>query len=227
MALIAVHAVVNVSTHVSMIPVGVRLGVAIGALENAVVGRIGMAGGANSICVSVSHRKPGVIERRAQPSRGGMAGRAGGGKASRHVVRTVGRLIVRLVTAETIRRYGRVVVVHVTTRAWNRGMRAGQREARIVVIERGWAPRRRVVAHVTLLRESDRNMVWIVRVLKVRQVTADASSIADVVVPIDMALAALHARVRTSQRPAGRRVIKVRGIPVGSGMTNFALLRKS
>jgi len=66
-ALIAIHAVVDIPTHIAMARVGVGLGMAIGALKDSVVRRIGMAGGTNSIRASVVHREPGVIEGRAQP----------------------------------------------------------------------------------------------------------------------------------------------------------------
>lgn len=200
---------------------------AIGALKDAVVRRGGVASRADSVRTPMVHREPGVIKGCAQPGGCRVTRRARGGEASRHVIRTVRGLILVLVAAETVRRHGSVVVVDVAVRTRNGSVRARQREAGVVVVERGWAPRGRVVAHVTLLRESDRNMVWIFRVLKIRQVTTDARRIADVVVAVDVALAALHARVRTGQWPTGRRVIEGRGIPVRGGVTDLALLRKS
>jgi hypothetical protein len=208
MALIAIHAAVDIPTHIAMAPIGVGLGMAIGALKDTVVPRIGMAGGTDSIRASVVHREPGVIEGRAQPGRSRVTRGARRGKSSRHVIWTVGRLVLVLVTAVTIRRYGGVIVVDVTIRTRNRSMRARQREAGVVVIKGGRAPGGRVVAHVTLLREADRNMVRVLCVLKICQVAADACRIADVVVPIDVALAALHARMCTGQRPTSGRVIE-------------------
>ena len=64
MALIAVHAVVHVATNAAMIGVRVRLRVAIGALEDAVIGGIGMTGRTHAIGVPVIHWEPRVIESR-------------------------------------------------------------------------------------------------------------------------------------------------------------------
>jgi len=68
MALVAIHAVVHVTTHVAMITIGVRLGVAVRALEDAVVGRIRVTGRAHAVCVAVVHGEPRVIESGSQPS---------------------------------------------------------------------------------------------------------------------------------------------------------------
>lgn len=77
MALVAIHAVVHVPAHVPMIPVGIRLCVAVRALEHTVVGRVGVAGRAHAVRIAVIHREPGVVKGGSQPARGRVTGGAG------------------------------------------------------------------------------------------------------------------------------------------------------
>ena len=86
-----------------MFRVCVRLGVAVGALEDAIVARIGVAGRTDSACSAVIHVEPGVVERRAQPTGRRVANGAGVGETCRDVIRTVGRLVVGSVATVTIR----------------------------------------------------------------------------------------------------------------------------
>lgn len=62
MALVAVHAVVHIAADIAVIAVSVRLGVAIRALEDAVVRRIGVTRRTHAICIAVIHREPCVIK---------------------------------------------------------------------------------------------------------------------------------------------------------------------
>ena len=68
MALITIHAVVDIAAYTAMVAIGVRFRMTVGALEYAVVAGIGMAGGAHAICISVIGREPGVIEGRSRPT---------------------------------------------------------------------------------------------------------------------------------------------------------------
>jgi len=134
-ALVAIHAVVNVSADIPVLRIGVRFCVAIGALENAVVTRVVMASRADSIGVAMIDREPGVIEGRAQPAGRRMASRAGSWESGGNVVRVVRALVGDFVTAVTIRRQRCVVIVHVTIGASDGRVRAGQREGGVVVVE--------------------------------------------------------------------------------------------
>ena len=60
-------------------------------------------------------------------------------------------------------------------------VRSGQRECRVVVIERGIGPNRCVMTQIALLRESRRSVGWIIRVVVVVQVARDASRARDVI----------------------------------------------
>jgi len=186
-----------------------------------------VAGSTNPVCVAVVRVEPGVIEGRTQPIGRAVANGTSGGEPSGHMIRVVRSRVIGFVTAVAVGWNGCVVVVHVAVCAWNRGMRAGQREARVVVIEGRRHPRCGVVANIALLRKSYGDVARIVRVLEIRQVARHAGCIGQFVVGVDMALTALHARMGSGQGPAGRGVIERSGSPVTGAMAHFALLRQS
>jgi len=190
MALVAIHAVVHVTIDVAMIAIRVRLGVAVRALEDVVVGRIRVTRRADPVRVAVIHGEPRVIESGSQPTRRGVASGAARRESCRHVARTVRGLVLRLMTAEAVGRNGGVVVVHVTACAWHGRVLPGQGETGVVVVKGSWAPGCRTVAYVALLRDSGRNVIRIVRSVEVFQMAAYAGRIRNVVVRVDMALAA-------------------------------------
>jgi len=120
-----------------------RGAVAARALEHRIVRRIRVASGAHSIGVPVIEREEGVIggrQSRRNPRRRGMAGSAGGRPSRRHMVRIRGPGEIRLMAGVTSRRRAGKNIVDVALDAINRGVRAGQREGRAVVIERGPGP---------------------------------------------------------------------------------------
>ena len=94
MALIAVHAVVNVAAHVGVVEVGCTVTtMAAGALEHAIVTRIRVAGGAHSIRIPMGRREVRVIESRSEPVRRlprGVTRIASGREAGGGVVRSAG-----------------------------------------------------------------------------------------------------------------------------------------
>ena len=81
MAVVAIHAVIDVAANTLVSSVGVRLGMAVGALENAVIARIGVAGGTHAIRSTMIGRKPCVIERGIEPTSGRVTSGAGRGKS--------------------------------------------------------------------------------------------------------------------------------------------------
>lgn len=225
MTAVAIHAVVHVSAHTLVFRIRVRFGVAVRALEHAVVTRIDMAGGADTVGVAMIHVEPGMVESRTQPAGRRVTRSTARRKARRQMIRVGGTGIVRFVTAVTIRRQRRVVVVHVTAGAHDRGVRPGQWERRIVVVEGCRAPRCRAVAHVALLRESERLVIRIGRSQEVIQVTSDASCVGKTVIRTSVTLAARQRYMCPGKRPPGAGVIK-RGIgPVCSAVADLALLR--
>ena len=195
MALVAVVAVVHIPTHVRMAELRrVPAAVAIRTLEHLVVVRIGVTGRADAIRISVIRRKIRVIERGSGPCRGGVASRTGGRESGRRMIRVRGSVVVRLVTTHAGCRQRRVVIVHVATGAGHGGVRAGEREGRGVVVERGPAPVGGAVAGITRIREPDLCVIRIGGFVVIRQVTGYARGIraGQTVVPVHVALAALQ-----------------------------------
>jgi hypothetical protein len=83
------------------------------------------------------------------------------------------------------------------------------------------------VAHFTLLRESRCDVIGIVRSLEIFEMAAYTGCGADVVVPIDVALSALHLDVSPSQWEAGPGMIEACWLPCRGVVTDLALLGHS
>jgi hypothetical protein len=64
------------------------------------------------------------------------------------------------------------------------------------------------MADITLLRKAPRDMVRIIRILIIRQMTTHTGRTGEAKIPIRMALAALYGRMKTSEWPTRRRVIE-------------------
>lgn len=174
MAVVAIHTVVYIAANALVPVVGLCFRVAIGALENAIVARIRVANGTNSVCSAMIRGEIGVVEGGAEPTCRGVACGTSCWKARTHVVRIVGPFIVRLVAAVAVSRQRRVVIVHVAIRTRHTRVSSSQWETRIVVIESGRCPCRGAVANVALLRETSRNVARVVRILKISQVARHA-----------------------------------------------------
>ena len=154
MALVAINAVIYVARDAIMIKiVGIVTTVTSGALEDGVIVRVDMAGGAYVVSTPMAgweRRVLRVIERRSGPGGRGVAGLARSREelGLRLVARVRGVVVIGLMTADARDRQSRVVAVHVTVRAlaWRYGVRSRQGECRVGVIESGVGPDRRVVA---------------------------------------------------------------------------------
>jgi len=88
-------------------------------------------------------------------------------------------------------------------------------------------PCRRVVANFALLRESRRRVIGIVRSLEILQVATDAGCVRNIVIAVDVTLAALNTRVRSRQWKSGLGVIEIRGRPRRRGVAHVTGLRNS
>ena len=233
-ALIAVHAVVDVPTHIGMTEIRrIIVAMATGALEDRVVTRVGMAGCANTIRVAVVCREIRVIEGRSRPARGGVAGIARGREASRLVIGIGGPVVVSGMATIASGRQCRVVVVHVALRAGHVGcVITGQRESRVVVIKRCALPVREIVAGITGGREADGRMRWSVGAVVIGLMALDTGPAGQFIGAARaecrvMALRALHGRVEAGQRETGGCVIKGRTTPVGGRVALIACSRES
>jgi len=203
MALIAIRAVIDIAADTLMVRVGLALSVTVRTLEHRVIVGIGMASRTDACGSAMVRREPGVVEGGSKPARRGVTGLAGRREACRYVIGIRSALIDAFVARVAIGRNAGVVVVDVTVGASHAGMRAGQREWRVVVIKARWNPRCGGVADFALLREARRHVVRIRCPLKILQVARSAQSAGQTVVPIHVALLTLNGGVEAGERPAG------------------------
>jgi len=122
MALITVNAVVDVTLHAGMVAVGLRRRVAVRALKDRIVIRIGMARRAHVVGVAVIRRKLRVlrvIEGCARPGRGVMAVLARRWEELRlcRMARVRRVVVIGLMAADACGRQRRVVVIHMAVAA--------------------------------------------------------------------------------------------------------------
>jgi len=204
MALVAIDAVIHVGAYAAVPRVRRRGGMASSALKNRIVAGIGVARGANTLGVAVGNRKPGVIERRSGPRRGGVAAGTARREPGGRVVGIVGPPIVSRVTAIAVGGKTGVVIVYVATRAGRAGVLPGQRKRCVVMIKRPLGPSHGVVAHLAGGRKTKLNMIdrreGIVEVVLVAR---NAGGAPQTVVVTDVAGTAGHAYVRPGQGKAG------------------------
>jgi hypothetical protein len=83
------------------------------------------------------------------------------------------------------------------------------------------------VANFALLREPRRRVIGIVRSLEILQVATDAGCVRNIVIAVDVTLAALNTRVRSRQWKSGLGVIEIRGRPRRRAVANLTRLRNS
>ena len=138
---------------------------ATGALEDGIVVRVGVAGGAHVVGIAVIGRERRVlrvVEGGARPGRRVVTvlARRREELRLRRVSRVRRVVVIGLVAADAGRRQRRVVVVDVAVGAHPRRhrVRAGQGERRGVVVKRGVRPDRRVMAQFAGGREAGRGV---------------------------------------------------------------------
>ena len=120
--------------------ISLALRMAVRALEDRVIRRIGVTGGTHSTGSSMIGWKPRVIERCPGPGRGGVARLARGRESRRRVVRICRALVFGGMTGVAVSRRPREDVVDVALAALDIHMGAGQGERRLAVIEHGARP---------------------------------------------------------------------------------------
>ena len=161
MALIAIHTVIDIIWIALVSRIGLGLGVAIRALEDGIVARIGVAGRAHTVRAAVGHREPGMVERSPRPCRGVVASRAGGGKNGRRRLMNWirGAVVVCLVATVAGRRKRGVVVIYVASGAGDSRVESRQRERGGVVVKLSICPQRGVMAELAGRGEAYLDMV--------------------------------------------------------------------
>jgi len=189
-----------------------------------------MAIGARCPDVGVRSRvdgKPGVVERRAGPRRGVVAGGASGGEVGRDVVRILDARVIRLVARIAVGRDRGVVVGDVARRAGYRDVRAGERERGVVVIKSGGSPVRGAVTYRAVQGEARLRVVGIGGLVVVADVTGVAVRGDGGVVVVYVTLRAGHGEVRTRERKHSGGMVESGPAPVDGAVALRAIRGKS
>lgn len=170
----------------------------------------------------------GVVKAGVAPVGGRVALLAGLRHVGLHVIRVGCPFVILQVAGDASRAGEVVIVVHVTLRALQGQVRAGQREAGVVVIERRIRPGRGVVALLASLRKSLLRMVRVAGVVVIGQVAADAGRVGagQRVVSVHVALGTQHAGMCSGQGEARGGVIKVCIRPRCCRVALLAILRE-
>jgi hypothetical protein len=197
-ARIAINAVVDIPADVRVLEIGgVVVPMASGTLEDAIVAGIRVAGRTDSIGVPVIGVEPGVIEGRASPSYGCVAGLASRCEPGGDVVGIVSPLVIDLMAAVAVGGEARIVIVYMTARAGNANVGACERKRCVVVVECGGAPCDRVVAGLTSRRETQLNVIHRCEgIVVIGLVASNAGCARQAVVIIDVAQSTAHGYVR-------------------------------
>jgi len=227
MALVAVHAVIHIALNSLVILVRLGFRMAIRALKNRVVVRIGVARRADSVGIAMGDgewRVLRVIKRRIQPVRGAMTVLARHREELRlgcmpGICRVV---VVGLVAADACSRQTGVVIVDVAVGARPRrhGVRAGQRERSVVVVEGRVRPLNGVMAKLAGRREAGvRHRT--VRSGEILLMARDAERAVQLVVIVDVTIRARSWRhgMGARQWKTGLRVIEFPIRPLHRVMT--------
>ena len=177
----------NVTRIIGAGEISLMAAVAVGGNRCVVV--IGVALGAGQRGMEAQQREHrGVIEGGRSPISRGVAERAIGRKASRHVSRIGCSAKVCLVARVAIRGRTGENIIDVARRARNRRVCAGERERGVVVIKDCPCPRSRVMAYDAVGREIRGNVIGIGRPGEIRLVTGIAIGRNRLVIAVDVAL---------------------------------------
>jgi hypothetical protein len=155
---------------------GAIMGMTSQTAEHSIVGRIRVtvvAGGPFSRVGACVNREA-MREPRATPGRGRVARLAGGWECCGDVIRICDTGEGRRVTGIAKRWRSGELVGHVTVRALDRRMRAGEREPRCAVVKFGAQPLHCGMAQLAILRERRRHVIGTGRRIELRKMTRDA-----------------------------------------------------
>ena len=141
--------------------VGLVAGIAVGRRARKLVVDVARCAGHRDVRAGQRESRLVVVEYRAGPRRGVVAGNACGGESCRNVIWIRGAAVIGFVARVAVSRRAGKLVVDVARRAGDGGVGAGERERRLVVIEHRAGPRRGVVAGGTSGWESAGDVVGI------------------------------------------------------------------
>jgi hypothetical protein len=134
-----------------------------------------------------------MVEGRTGPGSGVMTRRARGWEADGRMGRRIGVVEIGLVATIAVRgKAAGVIVIDVAQSALHGGVRARQRELRRVVIKRCSRPHGNGVAHLTIRRETSRDVIRVRRPVVVSLMAGVAGGGRRRVVVVGVALRARH-----------------------------------
>jgi len=163
-----------------------------------------------------------VIENCALPVHGGVTEGAVAGEPRCAMVRIGGLVEVRHVARSAIGRHTGEIPADVALRAGQRHVRAGERERRLAMVERGAFPLLRGVANGTILRETRCHVIWIRGFPEIREMASSARCRSSLENVVGVALDAFDGLVRASERKRGFVVIEARALPLSRGVAGIA-----
>ena len=189
---------------------GIGLGscVAIRALENRIVGGVGVALRTDSPGTAMVRWKPGVVEYCTGPRGRAMASLACARESRSRMVRIRRPLVVQQVALNASCIDKLVIAVGVAALTRLSGVGTRKRELCSAVIERRRLPRRRSVADLAILAESRRHMIRVRRTAEVCLMARVTAAVYELVVSAGMACLARPGFVSTCQRETRQAVIE-------------------
>ena len=149
-----------------------------------------------------------MVKERIAPRSCAVASLTSGRETGLLVVRVRGSVVVLHVATRTGGAGQVVIAVDVALLARQSGVRPGQWEPSVVVIEAGISPRGGVVANLAGRRDPGLLVIRIGRAVVVLGMTGHAGGIFEVVIAVDVALRTRRGRMFPGQRESGRRVIE-------------------
>ena len=168
-----------------------------------------------------------MIESGPQPARRRMAALAGGREAGRNVIRIGDGHIDSLMARVAIERRARKPPADVTIRANHPGVRAGEREPRQAVVERGRGPRRGGMADFARRRKARRLVIRVRRVVILGDMAGHATCAQPHERVVDVAARTGHGDVRAGERESRFRVIEPRAKPLRRRVAERAIRREA
>ena len=206
---------------------GLMAGIAVGRQRGVVVVDVAACARNHHMGTRQGKRRVVVIEACRNPRRCAVAYLALLREPGTDVIRVRRTLEILEMAAHTGRASQVVVVIDMALRAFERRVGASQREAGSRVIELRRHPRGCAVADFTGLRESLPNVIGIISVLVILQVTLHTRLRRQIEISIRVALVALQSCMRAGQGEAHQVVSECGRLPGRGGVARLASLRHS
>jgi len=201
--------------------------IAIGRKRSVVVVHVAASARDLYVCPYQGESRVVMVERCRLPRRRAVTDVALLGKSPGHVIWITRALVVLHVAANTGSVGQVVVAIGVAIAALQFQVPSRQGKAAFGMIERGRLPRGSTVAHRAVRRKTRRYVVRIRCFLVILHVAAHARSVGQLVVAVDVAVAALQLGVGARDRETYRSMIETRRLPCGRAVAVLACLRET